>query len=131
MIIAGSDDLDRLPFPKSWPVLAKRALVLVSSMLKVSFDSELGRRLDCASRHAREHAEHERLRLDNVNKIIATYADGKQVVFLDLAERFVDRNGGISKNVMPDGLHPSTKGFEIWARAMERPLKELLGEGKK
>jgi len=28
-------------------------------------DIELGRRLDCASRHAREHAEHERLRLDS------------------------------------------------------------------
>ncbi len=59
------DDPDRLPLPKSWPKLAKRALVFVNSMLKVSFDIELGRRLDCASHHAREHAEHERLRLDS------------------------------------------------------------------
>ena len=63
--MAKSDDLDRLPLPKSWPKLAKRALVLVNSMLKVSFDIELGRRLDCASRHAREHAEHDRLLLDS------------------------------------------------------------------
>ena len=63
--MAKSDDLDRLPLPKSWPKLAKRALVLVNSMLKVSFDIELGFRLDCASHHAREHAEHERLRLDS------------------------------------------------------------------
>ena len=34
--MAKSDDLDRLPLPKSWPKLAKRALVLVNSMLKVS-----------------------------------------------------------------------------------------------
>ncbi|MHC4202175.1 MAG: hypothetical protein ACYSU0_19460 [Planctomycetota bacterium] len=59
--MAESDGLDRLPLPKSWPELAKRALVLVNSMLKASFDIELGRRVDCASRHAREHAEHEGL----------------------------------------------------------------------
>jgi transposase-like protein len=35
------------------------------SLLKAAFDTELGRRLDSASRHAREHAEHERLRLDS------------------------------------------------------------------
>ena len=63
--MAESEDLDLLPLPKGWPKLAKRALVLVNSMLKAAFDIELGRRLDCASRHAREHAEHERLRLDS------------------------------------------------------------------
>ncbi len=63
--MAKPDDPDRPPLPKSWPKLAERALVLVNSMLKASFDIELGRRLDRASRHAREHAEHERLRLDS------------------------------------------------------------------
>ena len=63
--MAKSDDLDWLPLPKNWPRPAERALVLVNSMLKVSFDIELGRRLDCAVHHAREHAAHERLRLDS------------------------------------------------------------------
>jgi hypothetical protein len=56
--MAKSADPDRLPLPKSWPNLAKRALVLINSLLKASFDIELGRWLDCASHHAREHAEH-------------------------------------------------------------------------
>jgi len=68
---------------------------------------------------------------DKVNLIIATYADGKQAVFLDLAEYFLDKDRGLSKAVMPDGLHASTKGFEIWAKAMEPVLRELLEEGKK
>ncbi len=63
--MAKPDDIEKLPLPKSWPRLARRALVLVNSMLKTPFDIELGRRLDCASRHAREHADHERLRLDS------------------------------------------------------------------
>jgi hypothetical protein len=58
------DDPHTLPLPKRWPRLVRRTLVLVNSMLKASFDIELGRRLDCATYHAREHAEHERLRLD-------------------------------------------------------------------
>jgi len=61
--MAKSDDIARMPLPKGWPRLAKRVLVLVNSLLKVSFDIELGCRLDCASHHAREHAENERLRL--------------------------------------------------------------------
>ena len=48
--MAKPDDIEKLPLPKSWPKLARRALVLVNSMLKVSFDIELGRRLDCAVR---------------------------------------------------------------------------------
>jgi putative transposase len=63
--MAKSDDIARLPLPRGWPKQAKRVLVLVNSLLKVSFDIELGRRLDRASHHAREHAKHERLRLDS------------------------------------------------------------------
>jgi len=58
------DRTNGLPLPSGWPELARQALLLVNSMLKAAFDIELGRRLDCASRHAREHAEIERLRLD-------------------------------------------------------------------
>jgi len=29
---------------------------------------------------------------------------------------------------MPDLLHPNTKGYEIWAEAMEPKIKELVGE---
>ena len=65
MLMAKSDDIEKLPLPESWPKLARRALVLVDSMLKASLDIELGRRLDCAVHHARGHAEHERFRLDS------------------------------------------------------------------
>ncbi len=57
-------DLDKLPLPKNWPGLAKKAVCTALSLLKAAFDIELGRRLDCVARQAREHADHERLRLD-------------------------------------------------------------------
>jgi transposase InsO family protein len=60
-----SDDLATLSLPKDWPKLVKRALILVCSMLKAAFDIEVGQRLDCTLHHSREHAAHQRLRLDH------------------------------------------------------------------
>jgi beta-glucosidase len=34
----------------------------------------------------------------------------------------------LSKEVMPDYLHPNAKGYEIWAGAIEPKVKEMLGE---
>lgn len=50
------------------------------------------------------------------------------VTFLDISEAFLDDEGVLSKEIMPDGTHPSPKGHEIWAKAMEPELKKLLGE---
>jgi lysophospholipase L1-like esterase len=66
---------------------------------------------------------------NDVNKIIAGYADGKDVFFLDLAPALMEADGRISAEVMPDFLHLSELGYEKWAEAMEPKVKELLGEG--
>lgn len=52
----------------------------------------------------------------------------EKVTLRDIGAKFLDQNGVISKSVMPDFLHPNAKGYEIWAKAMEPTLKELLGE---
>ena len=41
----------------------------------------------------------------------------KNVKFLDIGLKFLDENGHLSKEIMPDTTHPSAKGHEIWARA--------------
>ncbi|MBL9146938.1 MAG: chitobiase/beta-hexosaminidase C-terminal domain-containing protein [Verrucomicrobiaceae bacterium] len=55
--------------------------------------------------------------------------DGKDnVTFLDIGPKFLQPDGTISKDIMPDLLHPNEKGYRIWAEAMEPTLKKLLGE---
>ena len=61
-----------------------------------------------------------------VNKDLATLDDGKQTRFLDIGSKFMDSNGVISKEVMPDGLHPGVPGYQIWADAMQPLLEEML-----
>ena len=46
-------------------------------------------------------------------------ADNKNVFYLDIGEHFVETDGTISKDVMPDGLHLTEKGYRIWAERME------------
>lgn len=50
------------------------------------------------------------------------------VTYLDIGDKFTDKDGVISKDVMPDQLHLSPKGYEIWAQAIEPKVHELLGE---
>ncbi len=68
---------------------------------------------------------------EGTNKIIQDYADDKVVFFLNINDKFLDKNGVLPKTIMPDLLHPNQKGYEIWAEAMEPKVKELMGEGKK
>jgi lysophospholipase L1-like esterase len=62
------------------------------------------------------------------SSLIARFADGKRVYFADLNAAFLDANGTLSRDVMPDLLHPGEKGYGIWARSMEPTLTKLLSE---
>ena len=69
-----------------------------------------------------------RIRNEQINEIIRNYADNRTVYWLDISDVFLDDKGGLFKELMPDGLHPSEKGFQVWAEAMEPTIKKLLGE---
>ncbi|MCI1278116.1 MAG: GDSL-type esterase/lipase family protein [Nitrospira sp.] len=72
----------------------------------------------------------EPLRLVNqaLNERLRAYADQRQVLFLDLGPHFLDKAGRLSEEVMPDALHPSERGYRLWAEGMEHLVKPLLGE---
>jgi lysophospholipase L1-like esterase len=65
---------------------------------------------------------------ERVNAIISGFADGGNVFFLDINVALMNRDGTLSKDIMPDLLHPNEKGYDIWARSMEPALAKLLSE---
>ncbi len=69
-----------------------------------------------------------RTKLADINKIIAKLADGDKVQYLDIGAGFLDANGEIPADVMSDGLHPTTKGYEIWAQAVKDPLAKMMAK---
>ena len=50
------------------------------------------------------------------------------VHYIDFGSQLIEADGSIAKAKMPDYLHLSEAGYEIWANAIEPKLKELLGE---
>ncbi len=58
-----------------------------------------------------------------VNAEIAKLADGKEVFYCDITDQLLEADGTLSRDIMPDLLHPSQKGYEIWAAAI-RPYVE-------
>jgi lysophospholipase L1-like esterase len=61
-----------------------------------------------------------------VNQALAKLADGKMIHYVDFGSQLIESDGSIPKAVMPDYLHLSEQGYEIWAQAIEPTLKKLL-----
>lgn len=71
-----------------------------------------------------------RAKLGEVNKLIAKFDGQNGITFLDAGAKFVAEDGSISRELMGDFLHPTEKGYTLWAEAMEPVLRRLLGESK-
>lgn len=64
--------------------------------------------------------------IHKVNQRIARLDDGKMVTFLDINHVFLGPDGKVHTDIMPDFLHPSEHGYELWAQAMEPTLTKTL-----
>jgi lysophospholipase L1-like esterase len=62
-----------------------------------------------------------------INANLAQMADGKSIRFLDVNARLADAEGTLFEGMTVDGLHPSLKGYEVWAEGLKPILTELLG----
>lgn len=67
-----------------------------------------------------------RQKIAAVNEQLVKLADGKTVHYLDLGPKFLAADGSLPKEIMPDFLHLSPRGYEIWAEAIQAPLAEML-----
>jgi lysophospholipase L1-like esterase len=66
-------------------------------------------------------------KLKQVNDTIAKLDDGgKTVKYLDIGAKFLQPDGTISKDIMPDFLHLSDPGYKVWADAVKDTLAELM-----
>jgi beta-glucosidase len=63
---------------------------------------------------------------DRVNAQIRGFADDRHVFFLDINAALLQPDGTLSRDVMPDLLHPNEKGYALWAERIEPTLKTLM-----
>lgn len=67
-----------------------------------------------------------RPKLADVNARIAALADGRDVRWLDTGPKFVGDDGNLRAELMPDKLHPSADGYDVWAAALRPVLSDVL-----
>jgi lysophospholipase L1-like esterase len=67
--------------------------------------------------------------IDRINEKLAAFADGTRVRFLNINNRLADSEGRLFDGVLNerDKLHPTIKGYQIWADALKPILREALG----
>jgi len=66
-------------------------------------------------------ADPKRAILAEINGRLAPLGKRERVTFLDITARWLAADGSLSKDIMPDALHPNQKGYAIWAEAL-RPV---------
>lgn len=74
-----------------------------------------------------ENVNPQRGKINQANQIIQKLADGQNVLWVDFGHKFINEHGRIPRDIMPDYLHLSKKGYEIWADSIQEPLTKVLG----
>lgn len=67
-------------------------------------------------------------KIAKINEIISKLDDGgKTVKYMDIGKKFLKDDGELTKDIMPDYLHLSQKGYEIWGDAVIPTIHSMLG----
>ncbi|MDO5309447.1 MAG: GDSL-type esterase/lipase family protein [Planctomycetia bacterium] len=72
-----------------------------------------------------------RLAVNDINAgLEKIYANGavENVQLYSINDLFLDKDGVLSPDIMPDYLHPNKAGYEIWAKAIEPMIADGLNE---
>ena len=67
--------------------------------------------------------------IDQINTNLERFADGRTLRYLNVNGRLASADGTLFEGMMNarDKLHPTAKGYQVWADALKPVLTELLG----
>jgi lysophospholipase L1-like esterase len=63
---------------------------------------------------------------DNRHKGFLEIAGRGNIDLLFVGDKFLTADGTLTTEIMADGLHPTAKGYEIWAAAIIDTVKRLM-----
>ena len=66
---------------------------------------------------------------NRINAMLKTYPGvGKEIIWLDFNDKFLEPDGTLTAKVMNDLLHPNENGYRIWWENMGPLVKEIVGK---
>jgi beta-glucosidase len=60
-----------------------------------------------------------------VNRLIRTCADHEHVFYADVGDALLDRGGRLTREVSPDGVHLTERGYMLLADRLEQEFASL------
>lgn len=69
-----------------------------------------------------------RLANNAINAVLPEIAKRQGIDYLDINPVFLDKNGVLPANIMPDELHPNQAGYELWARSIDSKVASYFKE---
>lgn len=65
--------------------------------------------------------------INRINENISHFADGKTIRYINVNDKLAGKDGKLFDGMSVDKLHPTVRGYQIWADALKPQLTELLG----
>ena len=65
--------------------------------------------------------------INKINENLAKMADGKKLRYINVNDKLADENGKLYPGMTVDRLHPTPRGYQIWADALKPIFTEILG----
>jgi lysophospholipase L1-like esterase len=65
--------------------------------------------------------------INQINDNLAKMADGKKIRYLNVNDKLADKDGKLFDGMSADRLHPTLKGYQIWADGLKPIFTEILG----
>jgi beta-glucosidase len=75
-----------------------------------------------------ENFSAQRGKLAMINQVLQKNADEHDIFWIDFGHKFLRADGTMPRELMPDYLHLSKRGYEIWAESIEDKLSTIIGD---
>ena len=59
-----------------------------------------------------------------LNQLLMEFAKAKAIKCLDIGAKMLEPDGSLSREIMKDAVHPTEKGYAIWAAALKEAMKK-------
>ncbi|MEN6308045.1 MAG: GDSL-type esterase/lipase family protein [Anaerohalosphaeraceae bacterium] len=63
---------------------------------------------------------------DKATQLASQIADGKMIFFLDINQKFLNDQNVLTREIMPDLLHPDKQGYTIWGESILPTVEKLM-----
>jgi lysophospholipase L1-like esterase len=113
-------------FPRRSPAEEHLEKVMSRDEQSETDKSELASKMAAAKETTRKQVQ----KNAEASRLASQIADNNMIFYMDIGDKLLDANKELSRDIMPDYLHPNAKGYEIWAEAIEPKVAELMGEKK-